>query len=410
MTSEQRREMRYHRRHIRREIKRLEHKLPFDTLDAVTDLNKIRKGAKLSRRGVGKKGSVQKYFINELHNESESRAKILRGEDIREGFIEFDLHERGHARHIRAMHFRERVIQRCICDFSLVPVLSRSLVYDNGASLKNKGIHFAIYRIRDMLRRYYRKHGNFNGFVWLADFSKYFDNIDHDAVWKIIDRYFDCDELKTLAWSFVEAFGEKGIGIGSQVSQILAIAYPNRADHWIKEMARIGTSCRYMDDSMAIHDQKERLAALDAGVRKFWKALGIVVNEKKTHIIRMRKFTFLKVRYQCTKSGKVIMKACRASFARIRRHLRSFRAFIDAGEMNMQQVLSAYNSWYGYQQHFNCRNALRKMDQYFFSLFGIWVKHKKKHKYKVYRKGDIKWLRKQSACAPTRRIVLPACA
>ena len=75
MTSEERRAMRYHRRRIARESKRLEHKAPFDTLDAVTDLNKIRKGARLSRKGVGKKASVQKYFINELRNEAESRQK-----------------------------------------------------------------------------------------------------------------------------------------------------------------------------------------------------------------------------------------------------------------------------------------------------------------------------------------------
>ena len=109
--------MRYQRRRIQREIKR-------------------RKGARLSRKGVGKKASVQKYFINELYNETVSRNKILHGKDIREGFIEFDLRERGHDRHIRAMHFRERVIQRVICDFALIPVLTRSLVYDNGASLK----------------------------------------------------------------------------------------------------------------------------------------------------------------------------------------------------------------------------------------------------------------------------------
>lgn len=409
MTSEERRAMRYHRRRIAREIKRLEHKAPFDTLNAVTDLNKIRKGARLSRKGVGKKASVQKYFINELRNEAESRQKILRGEDIREGFIEFDLYERGHARHIRAMHFRERVIQRCICDYALVPVLSRPLVYDNGASLKCKGIHFAIYRIRDMLRRYYRRHGDFGGYVWLADFSKYFDNIDHAQVWKILDRYFDDDVLKALAWSFVQAFGEKGIGIGSQVSQILAVAYPNRADHWIKEVARVGTSCRYMDDSMAIHESRERLEQLNAGIREIWKALGIVVNERKTHIIPMRKFTFLKVRYQCLPSGKVLMKPCRKSFIRMRRHLRAFRRFMDAGEMTMDQVLSAYQSWYGYQKHFNCHKALREADKYFFSLFGVWIRHKKT-KINVYGKGDYKWLKRQSACARTRRIVLPACA
>lgn len=400
--------MRYQRRRIQREIKRLIHKQPFDTLTAVTDMNHLRKGARLSRKGVGKKASVQKYFINELYNETVSRNKILHGKDIREGFIEFDLRERGHDRHIRAMHFRERVIQRVICDFALIPVLTRSLVYDNGASLKGKGIHFAIYRVRDMLRRYFRVHGNFDGFVWLADFSKYFDNISHGEVWKMLDRYFDDDALKTLAWRFVEAFGEKGIGIGSQVSQIIAVSYPNRADHWLKEIAQIGTSCRYMDDTQAVSENRERLITAYENMCALWKTMEIQINAPKSHIIPMRKFTFLKVRYQCFHSGRAVMKPCKKSFIRIRRHLRAFRRFVDAGKMTVQQVLCAYQSWYGYQQHFNCHNALRNMDKYLFSMFGVWVKHKKPKRNN--ERVNWKWLKRQLAYAQTRRCVLPACA
>lgn len=409
MTSLQRREGRYFRRRIQRELKRLEYKAQYDSIDAVTNLNKIRKGAKLSRNGVNKKASVQRYFINELHNEAESRRKILAGEDIREGFIEFDLSERGHKRHIRAMHFRERVIQRCICDNALVPVLSRPLVHDNGASLKGKGIHFAIYRVRDMLRRYYRVNGDFGGHVLQADFSKYFDNINHDEVWKILDRQFDCDELKGLAWMFVQAFGEIGIGIGSQVSQILAVSYPNRADHWLKEIARIGTSCRYMDDTLALHRDRKRLCDAYDGLLTLWNSMGIIVNKSKTRIAPMKRFTFLKVRYQCLPGGKVVMKPCRKSFIRMRRHLRAFKRFCDAGEMTLDQVLCAYQSWYGYQQHFDCHKALREMDKYLFRLFGIWVRHKKQHK-KTHGRRDFRWLKKQLATASMNRIVLPACA
>ena len=410
MTSEERREMRFHRRRIQREIKRLEHKQPFDTLNAITDMRKLRRAARLSRKGVGKKASVQKYFVNELYNETVSRNKILRGQDIREGFIEFDIRERGHARHIKAMHFRERVIQRAICDYALVPVLTRSLVHDNGASLKGKGIHFAIYRVRDALRRYYRKHGNFDGFAWLADFTKYFDNIRHDAVWKMLDRYFDDEDLKRFAWMFVKAFGDMSIGIGSQVSQIIAVAYPNRADHWVKEIARLGTSFRYMDDSLAISDDKEVLKRAYEGMRILWNGLGIVINGRKTHIIPMKRLSFLKVRYRCCPGGRVIMKPCRKSFTRMRRHLRAFKRFVDAGEMTMEQVLSAYQSWYGYQKHFDCHKALREMDKYFFSLFGVWVKHKKKHKVYITGRSDYKWIKRQLASARTRTIVLPACA
>ena len=45
--------------------------------------------------------------------------------------------------------------------------------------------------------------------------------------------------------------------------------------------------------------------------------------------------------------------------------------------MTIEQVLAAYKSWCGYQEHFNCHKQMREMDIYFYGLFGIWVHHKK---------------------------------
>ena len=43
----------------------------------------------------------------------------------------------------------------------------------------------------------------------------------------------------------------------------------------------------------------------------------------------------------------------------------------------MEQVNTSYQSWYGYQNHFNAHSALRKMDKYYFTLFGEYPKYKK---------------------------------
>ena len=370
MTSEERHAARRARREAKRRAKRERDTAPHDQLEAVTDLNHLMDAARMSTRGVGRKASVQKYNMNLMWNLIEALQMILNGEDVRQGFIEFDLHERGKARHIRSMHFKERVIQRCVCDYALVPVLSRSLVYDNGASLKGKGIHFAIYRMRDMLRRYWREHHNWNGYVLQADFSRYFDNIRHEPVRELIQRSFTDERLRDLIWSFVEAFGDTGIGIGSQVSQIIAVAYADRADHALKEVYRIGKSMRYMDDTIAISESREKLEEALEGLKKIWSGLGIVLNENKTQIIPMRRFTFLKVRYCLTDSGKVIMKPCRASFSRMRRKMRSFRAFCEAGKMTKDQVRAAYMSWYGFQGHMDAHRALRNMDRYYDQMFG----------------------------------------
>ena len=379
MTSEERHAARRLRREKRREEKRRQFKAPFDSFTVMTDMDNLLDAARQSRKGVGEKASVQKYFMNLIGNTAGSRRKLLCGEDVRQGFIEFDLHERGKARHIKSMHFKERVIQRCICDRALVPVLKRPLVYDNGASLKDKGIHFAMFRLRDYLRRYYRQHGNWDGYVLTVDFSKYFDNIRHEPVRELLERSFDDPQLRELAWSFVTAFGDVSIGIGSQVSQILAVAYPNAADHYIKEVCRIGASMRYMDDTIMISDSREKLLEAFDGAKKIWDRLGIRINEKKTQIIPMKRFSFIKVRYQCMPGGRVVMKPCRKSYTRMRRKLRKFRPFLERGEMTIAQILASYESWYGYQKHLDAHRSMRRMDKYFHELYDVWPTHGRRH-------------------------------
>lgn len=379
MTSEERRNARYDRRVAKREAKRLAFKAPYDDIHRITDTNHLIKSAYMSRKGTSKKASVQKYMMNLMRNVTESRNDILNHKDIRQGFIEFDLHERGRKRHIRAMYVKERVIQRCLCDYALIPVLRRSLVYDNGASLKWKGIHFALFRLKRMLQRYVRKHGT-EGYILLIDFSKYFDNIYHLPVWDIIRNNFNDTELRLLCWKFVKAFGTKSLGIGSQVSQILAIAYPNRVDHRIKEYHHNGLSARYMDDSYVIAPTKEELEYILSDCLRLWAALGISVSENKTRIESIKHFTFMKVRFRITESGKVLMLPCKQSFTRMRRKLRKFKKFYEYGYMSMDQINASYQSWYGYQNHFNAYNSLRCMDSYFYKLFNTWPNHGKRRR------------------------------
>ena len=151
MTSEERHKARETRRKAKRAAKRAE-ALKACSFEKVISSGSLVKAANLSKRGVNWKASVQRYHINLLRNTWALHQKLLRGESVVQGFICFDLIERGKLRHIRSVHFKERVVQRSLCDNALVPILSRSLIYDNGASIKGKGIHFAMFRCRDHLR------------------------------------------------------------------------------------------------------------------------------------------------------------------------------------------------------------------------------------------------------------------
>jgi hypothetical protein len=146
MTTDERRRARRERRDAERKEKRDTKRSAFDDFSRITDADKLYAAFLRSKSGVAWKESIQRYEANALVNVFETQRKLIEGENIPNGFVEFDLNERGKKRHIKSVHISERVVQKCLCDEVLVPILSRPLIHDNGASLKGKGVHFALCR------------------------------------------------------------------------------------------------------------------------------------------------------------------------------------------------------------------------------------------------------------------------
>lgn len=369
MTSSERREARYQRRKLKRCEKRRDSIERYDNLEAVADINSLIHASQKARSGVMWKASVQRYLMNLLKNVTESNKNILSGKDIRKGFINFDIVERGKLRHISSVHFSERVVQRSLCANALLPVLTRGLIYDNGASMKGKGISFAVNRLKTHLHRHYRKYGN-EGYVLTIDFSNYFGSMRHEPIREILNKSFKDKRLVDFTMLFVDAFGDVGMGLGSETSQIFAIAYPNSVDHCIKERLRIKGYGRYMDDMYLLHKSKARLLECLEVIRAECAKLGIRLNAKKTHITKLSKgFTFLKSQFFLTCTGRVILKAGRESIVRQRRKLKKFRKFMDKRLMTYGQIYNSYMSWRGYIGHKNAYRTIRNMDRLFNKLF-----------------------------------------
>jgi hypothetical protein len=370
MTNHERQEARYQRRKARREGRRLK-MLETYNFERVANPDALFRAAKEARRGVYWKASVQRYNMSLLRNSLKTSKDLHSGVDIRRGFINFDFIERGKLRHIRSVHFSERVVQRSICANALVPLLARSLIYDNGASLYRKGIDFALRRLKTHLARHYRKHGR-DGYVLLVDFKGYFDNILHGPIREIYMRAFGEDvRLVDLAMMFVDAFGERSLGLGSETSQINAISYASGIDHYIKEVLRCRYYGRYMDDSYILCESKEQAKAILAALLGKYAEIGITASPKKTVIVKLtRGFTYLKAHFSLESTGRIVVRPSRESAARQRRKLKKFRKFRDAGEMSMAEIRNSYMSWRGYISHKNARRTVRNMDALFTKLFG----------------------------------------
>ena len=250
-----RREKRRERRYLIREVKRLKFLSKYNNFNILTNFKNLYNSAIKASKGVKWKASVQRYLNSILIRVFNTQQDLFNRKDIRKGFIEFKINERGKTRDIKSVYFSERVVQKNLCKNILYPLFTRSLIYDNSASQKYKGTHFSLSRLQKHLSKYYRKYGN-DGYILLIDFSKYFENIDHTILKEYYRKFiFDKDILKYVDL-FVDAFGDKGLGLGSETSQLHAILFPNYIDHYIKEVLKIKYYGRYMDDSYILCNDK----------------------------------------------------------------------------------------------------------------------------------------------------------
>lgn len=306
-------------------------------------------------KGVRWKSSTQKFIANAPLLVYRIYRDLKEGEFKSEGFYEFDLYERGKARHIKSVTFRERVVQKCLCDYALVPVLSKTLIYDNGACIKGKGYSFTVKRIKKHLAQHIRKYGT-EGYILLFDFSRYFDTIDHNIVKRIIDKNFSNKKLKDITMYFVNQFDE-GLGLGSQISQILSVTVANYLDHFIKEKLRVKRYGRYMDDGYLIHIDKEYLKYCLKEIEKVCIMLGITLNKNKTQIVKLlHGFTYIKIRYKFNKT-KIIKLMNKKSVTRQRRRIK--RLYKKGADIDISLA-----SWYGYARQFNSYRTVKSMEDW----------------------------------------------
>lgn len=351
----------------------------------VSDLNNLYRAYLKSKKGSTWKPQIQMYEMDYLtklvatSNELESHTYYARKGSS------FTIHERGKQRNIRSNPFSDRVVRRCLYDDFLIPTLRRYLIHDNGASLTGKGISFTRRRFEQHLHEYYRKYGN-EGYILLIDFSKYYDNIQHQKLRSRIKRYIKDEEIlwlfdrvldnfkidvsylsdefysKCLNMKFDgekqsrldpkyltgEKFMHKSLAIGDQVSQICSVFFPTEIDNYCKIVRSIRFYGRYMDDSYIISNDKKFLHEMLNQITKIASELGIFINHKKTRIMKLNQpFTYLKLRYKLTSTGHLVKRVNPQAVTRERRRLKKYRGLVDNNKMNLEDAKASFKSWYG---------------------------------------------------------------
>lgn len=369
VNSEERRAARRARRELERKRRRAE-RIKDCTLENVASVDNLFEAATKAANGIRWKASVQRYHLDALGNVVETRRKLLSGEDIHTGFVRFTVNERGKLRQIAAVRFPERVVQKAVNQFGFMPSVQDTLIYDNSANVKGKGTHFAIKRLRKHLADHYRRHGR-EGYILLGDFKGFFASIPHDGAKQLVRSKIDDDRLVALICAQIDSQGgDRGLSLGSEINQTIAVSYPSRLDHFIVEVGEVEAYGRYMDDFYVIHPSKEHLQVLLGCIEAISQSLGLTLNANKTHIVKLgHGFTYLKRKFSYGENGKIVVRPVRASITRARRRMKRQARLVASGKMTYDQAYASYQSWRSHLLYMDAHELVLRMDRLFASLF-----------------------------------------
>ena len=348
----------------------------------------------------------------------------------------FLISERGKLRYITSNSTVDKTVYHIVSDNVMKDALSPYIIQENTASQKGKGVSGFRKQLEDALHRYYRKHGNNDGYILITDFSGYYPNMLHEKCISQLDMFldkskFDTDTINTTKYILrglfktfemdVSRFSDeeiermyhekidpmmnvgiqkesltgkkmlrKGVDIGTQPSQDIGIIYPYRIDNYAKIISGVDDYGRYTDDMWAISDSKEKLENLMDEIRAASKELGLIINEKKTRIVKISKpFRILQIQYWLEDTGRVVKKINPKTVTRERHKLKAYKRKYDAGDLDIETIENSFKSWIACQYKIMSKKQIKNMFKLYFSLFKRRITWKKKH-------SRLHWLMEQS--------------
>ena len=378
-------------------------------------------------RNVRWKDSTINFEENRIETILKTEADLRACEYEQLVFSCFSIIERGKPRDIRACHINDRLVQNALCEQVLLPELTPRFIYDNCATLRGKGIDFALKRVKKHLQQAHREYGLGKDFYELRiDIQKYFDSIDHKSLKKAAKRLIKDKRIYQLCCYLIDTFSfkltkdsspipgkdyyiskrhkytristtnfkpgrkyyeydNKSLGLGSQTSQLFALLALNEIDHFIKEELHIKYYGRYMDDLYLFHNDSQYLAECEKRIEVRLNKQGLKMNKKKTTITRISPIhadgkrhaplKYLKWNFYLTDTNHIIQIPFKKKVAHQRRKLKKMQALWLEGKISTDEIQKSYQGWRAHISKGTCFYIIQDMDNYFRSLFkGVEIK------------------------------------
>lgn len=159
------------------------------------------------------------------------------------------INDKGKERELMKLpYYPDRIIQWAIM-LQIEHIFMEVFCSHTCASISGRGIKEA-----SKLTEKYMKDRFNSRYCLKIDISKFYPNINHKILKTLLMKKIKDRKVLELLFRIIDSYpGEKGVPIGSYLSQYLANFYLTYFDHWLKEKMGVKYVVRYMDDIVIFH-------------------------------------------------------------------------------------------------------------------------------------------------------------
>lgn len=319
------------------------------------------------------KDSVAGYVGNGLVNIHKLREGLLGGWYEIDGYIIFFVYE-PKKRKIVSTRIKDRVFQRSLSDNYLYKELTKHFIYDNAACLRGRGTDWCRKRFTIHLQEAMREYGP-SAEILKCDVHDFFGSTTHEDAIRSVRKRIKDEWVASHVQHIIESFNQGknpnvGLGLGSEITQLVELSVLDDLDHFIKEELHIKHYIRYMDDFILIHPDHQYLLYCKERIREKLAELHLEFSEKKTIIQPItQRVRFLGFSYEVTPTAKVIKRLLPENIKDERRKLKKLVCRAAQGLMTKKQVDACYQGWKAHAAKGCDHNEILKMDAYYKNLW-----------------------------------------
>jgi retron-type reverse transcriptase len=333
-----------------------------DSYSAMCDFSNLYDAHMRARLGKRDKGEVACFELDLSYNLFRLQCDLTDGIYRMSPYERFTIYD-PKERLVFAPCYADRVVQHCLCDNILMPVLEKRLIHDNAACRTGKGTHFSLRRLSGFLSRHFQKYGQ-RGYFLKFDIRHYFNSISHAHLLQMLGRAIHDPQTRDLLRHIVESYttGDgRGLPLGNQTSQWFALYYLDGLDRLIKERLNIKGYVRYMDDGVLVHTDKGYLRECLAQMKEAVAGLGLEFNNK-TQISPLKNgIDYLGFHFSVTGSGRVLRRVAGSKKRRINRRLKGAFDDYSLGGLDAEGLNAKVQSYCAHLAHGHNNAMIREI-------------------------------------------------